>query len=113
MANDFKQLCSDKALIKYIRRKPTKVVEGKKVKAAPVGVLLADAVPNADGISFDIKVGWSLCNKHDTFSREAGLSLAARRMIKNRCDNVPDSMKDELKKFQERCERYFKQPVAV
>lgn len=106
------QCFSKHALIKYIRRKPTREIDGKKIKASPVGVLLADRVPNPDGASEDIQIGWSLCNRRDLFSRETGLKIAARRMSVNRYDNIPDSMKEELKKFKQRCERYFKQPIA-
>lgn len=111
--NDFTELCSEKALVKYIRRKPTKMVGNQKIKAPPVGVLVADLVPNEDGQTSDVRIGWSLCNRKDVFDRRMGLGLAARRMSKNRHENIPDSMKDELAKFKERCARYFKQPVTV
>lgn len=89
---------TDHTLIEYVRDK----------KRRPVGVFVADKVPNEDGTTYSVSIGWSRCNWRDKFHKETGLSIAFGRLCKNRIENVPHSMKTQFYKFLERCERYYK-----
>ena len=85
----------------------------------PIGVLFAKEVNG------EVRYGWSLCNKCDSFDREFGKSLAEARADKYLPDDlmeidydgntrVPESMVDHLVNFSERAEKYFKNAkVAV
>jgi hypothetical protein len=79
-----------------------KVVERRQ----KVGVITG--FKSVDG---DVKIGWSKCNfsEGDKFNLDAGLILAETRA----CQLVvspplPLSMTRKMKKFEERCRRYFK-----
>lgn len=88
-------------IVKYIRK-----TNGKRV-----GVLVAytDACdPN------HYLVGWSLCNKTDTFDRAQGMNIALARAItwsvrdKYTMDNVPGTVRKFLTPFLNRCDKVFK-----
>lgn len=114
---------SEKALVQYVRYKAPRIEdviieqEGKKVvksikrRSAPIGVFVADKVPNMDGKTYTIKIGWSRCNRKDTFNRQTGLMIACNRLAVNRHKNVPHTMTKQFEKFIQRCEEYYGQPV--
>ena len=102
-----------KALIQYYREKAVEVIiENDKTgeleltlcKGAPRGVMMA----LENGI-----IGWSLCNKLDTFNREKGLDIAYRRALKSMEDpeydlKVPQSLQNLAEEMLCRSSIYYK-----
>lgn len=104
-------------LIKYIRT-PKKYIpqvginpDGapyayfKVVGGDPIGVIVA--------IDRD-RIGWSLCNKKDTFDKQIGLRIALNRAEfygTNKSfllEQIPDSIREEIIEMYTRSEKYFK-----
>lgn len=90
-------------LVQYIRKKRG----GQRVKA---GVMIARKVKRKD--RKEVLVGWSKCKlSADKFDPQRGREIAEARIEarikKGRKTKAPPSIKDDLKKFMERCERYF------
>lgn len=74
-----------------------------------VGVLMGTKLDNGDVIITASKVAIS---KGDTFDREFGKELCARRAElfekENRFPEIPTSMKHQAEDFMQRCMKYFK-----
>jgi hypothetical protein len=106
--NNFKEVQKDnKVLIHYIRNR----------KGQRRGVILAAKPEGSD----HPLMGWSLCNmKRDNFNKYIGITKALDRlqhgnpMIDNETFFIPVTIEDELERFSERVERYFKvTPVPI
>ena len=114
---------SDRALIQYVRKGQPKTVytivekDGQKVvrsvkkRGSPVGVFIADKVPNEDGETYSIRIGWSRCCKKDSFDRKQALTISINSHCANTYVNGPSSMTRSFEKFIKRCEEYYQQPI--
>ncbi|MCB0627919.1 MAG: hypothetical protein KDC43_29340 [Saprospiraceae bacterium] len=76
-------------------------------KRVPVGVLVSLI---KDG---EVRFGWSLCNKKDTFSKSKGKMIAERRAEKHSIDElishdkVPQTLRNHLAEFSLRAHNYY------
>ena len=80
-------------------------------KGQPIGCLLAVCSgPLNDKVV--ITTSKAAISKGDTFFKDFGLQLCWDRLVayenERRYPSVPDSMRDDVYKFEERCKRYFK-----
>ena len=102
---------SNKVLVQYIRNKNSEYK----------GVVVATLVPTHTDIGEVIRVGWSLCNKRDTFCKKIGKKIAlgraydntlAKRFSSNMCFYqsfpVPPTAVNTLKDMLVRARKYFK-----
>ena len=53
-------------------------------------------------------IGYSLCNPNDRFDRYRSLQIAFDRALKDVQYNYPHSIKNDVEKFIDRAERYYK-----
>jgi hypothetical protein len=106
--NNFKEVQKDnKLLIHYIKDR----------KNRRVGVIISAKPEGSD----HPLMGWSLCNiKRDTFNKYIGICKALDRlqhgnpMIDDETFFIPTTIENELERFSERVERYFKvTPVPI
>ena len=82
---------------KYIRNK----------KGNPRGVLIAFWDPE---LKF-ARIGWSLCCKRDTFTKERAMDIAINRCYHWKRE-IPHSIAAEFKEFEQRCEKYFQKHLS-
>ena len=60
------------------------------------------------------RVGWSLCRKNDTFSKETARNIAIARACKGSVVPIPFSLHTEYDAMVERGKRYFKtKPIDI
>lgn len=88
----------------YVNGQPT----GRKKQTTDkgghrIGVMVA--VVGADG---DVHVGWSRCNKMDTFKQDRGLNIAIARAKAGVIRPIASSMARKMQKFVERVRRCYK-----
>jgi hypothetical protein len=93
-----------KELIEYVRKN----VKGQRRK---VGVLYA----SVDPLNF-VRIGWSKTNMKagDKFDPKKGIELAKNRSKAKSfkfLPVLPTSMKTPMKRFEDRCRRYFKNGI--
>jgi hypothetical protein len=58
-----------------------------------------------------VRIGYSKCHRNDVFDKKMARELATARMLKTEKDyttTLPASMIEDLKRFTDRCSRYFK-----
>ena len=58
-----------------------------------------------------VQIGYSKCHRNDVFDKKRAKDLAVARMAKADKDyttTMPSSMVEDLKRFTDRCSRYFK-----
>lgn len=114
------QSVEGKVLVEYVREEDKKtpilvltneglvnsvMIEKGKVKGMVIAI--------GDGI-----IGWSLCNKKDTFNKEIAIDIAMKRALvakglslKSRSSfysRLPFSLNEAFNKMEERSEKYFK-----
>ena len=53
-------------------------------------------------------VGYSLCNREDRFDKHLSLKIASERAKMMSVKDVPLSIKEDFKKFIDKCKRYYK-----
>lgn len=110
-------------MIKYLR-KPAKVI-GYEIelndengeleliplyaKGTPYGCLIAKKVVSKDGM-YLISVGWSLCNKKDSFSKDEAVLIASDRSEDDYESTmvIPHSIKKEFVSFCKRAMKYYR-----
>ena len=71
-----------------------------------IGVMTA--IKAEDGIL----IGWSKCNKLDTFNKIRGLQIAIGRAETGSIVEPPRVVKKALAEFEKRAERYFNNPKS-
>lgn len=110
-------------MIKYLR-KPGKII-GYEVelsdetgemelttifaKGTPYGCLYAKKICDEVGM-YRISVGWSLCNKKDSFSKDEAVLIASERAREEYESNmvIPHSIRNEFVSFCERAKKYYR-----
>jgi len=110
-------------MIKYLR-KPGKII-GYEIesndetgelelipifaKGTPYGCLYAKKICDEVGM-YRISVGWSLCSKKDSFSKDEAVLIAAERANENHNSNmiIPHSIRNEFVSFCERAKKYYR-----
>lgn len=82
-----------------------------RAKGMPYGCLIARSVKDSQGTQY-INIGWSLCNKKDTFTKSAARVIATAKA--SICENelgtpmyIPHSMQKDFEAFCERVKLYF------
>lgn len=78
------------------------IYKNRNGKRTKVGMFLGLVIDN------EIRVGYSLCSKEDTFDAEYALALAGIRALSDEPDECPPSIGREAGEFADRCLRYFK-----
>lgn len=98
-------------IIQYVRTKKGLPIANRNGRGTPIGVVIAQKKGN------NVYLGWSLCMKTDTFSKETALSYARARAI--RIENftpqgetelapIPSTVKPYISFMKERALLYFK-----
>lgn len=89
------------------------MIEYHRVKKnrRPIGVLVAIPVNDTE-----VRYGYSLCNKHDVFSKDKGKTIALSR-AKNIAPNsivgeVPHTLRKHLADFSKRAAHYYQDRVV-
>lgn len=110
-------------MIKYLR-KPGKIIgyeielnhETEEMelipifaKGTPYGCLYAKKICDEVGM-YRISVGWSLCSKKDSFSKDEAVLIAAERANEKHNSNmiIPHSIRNEFVSFCERAKKYYR-----
>ena len=74
----------------------TPIIEYKRKKnREPIGVVLALS---------PTEIGWAMCSKHDTFSKERGKEIAFGRAVSPRKQHVPPALQGVYNRVKERAE---------
>lgn len=68
-----------------------------------IGVIVGQKTYNGD-----ISIGWSLCNRKDTFDKAVGDQIAIGRMLKGSDTPLPHAVMAEVDHLRKRCQAYFK-----
>lgn len=96
--NEVKQ----KRCIKETKMITQYIYKNRNGNRAKVGMLVAF---NDD---LDVKFGYSLCSKEDTFNKDKAFSIAEGRACKGTGYDYPPSLKKDVEAFKNRVVRYFK-----
>lgn len=72
----------------------------------PRGVLVAVKLPNPIGY----RIGYSLCNKKDRFSKDMALKIAIGRAsdLDGTYSSIPNPVAKMIPAFTDRCKKYYK-----
>lgn len=92
-------------IVKYVHK-------GNKKTGPLVGVLVAvEDYGNEGGLNY--RIGFALCNTKsgDVFSKERGVEIATGRAFRTKTMPIPFTIVKEIYKFQDRCDKYFKDRV--
>ncbi|MDY0215136.1 MAG: hypothetical protein RBS24_06485 [Bacilli bacterium] len=93
-------------MIQYVRKGKSRV---------PFGTMTAEKLTSVDGVDY-ISLGWSICNKEDTFFKSIGKERAMSRARGHHlfeCDGglikmeIPPSFAKKFKRFAQRASAYF------
>jgi hypothetical protein len=107
-------------LIEYVRKKgpivgkfideETGKVVLDRAKGTPYGCFWAKKFCDQNG-EYKIMVGWSLCCKRDTFSKDEAVALAAERPFDYEFDTkmvIPHSLEKKFIAFCERAKKFYR-----
>jgi len=92
----------------YTKGTPYGCLYAKK-KGTPYGCLYAKKICDEVGM-YRISVGWSLCSKKDSFSKDEAVLIASERANENHNSNmiIPHSIRNEFVSFCERAKKYYR-----